>query len=58
MADHYDEESDSDYSDFSGSIVIDNGGATIKGGFGGDDSPRAIFPTIVGRPKKSCKQTN
>ena len=31
--------------------VIDNGATTIKAGFSGDDAPRAVFPSIVGRPK-------
>jgi actin-related protein len=30
--------------------VIDNGSATIKAGFGGDDEPRFSFPTVVGHP--------
>ena len=29
-------------------IVIDNGSHTIKGGYAGDDAPRAVFPSIVG----------
>ena len=33
------------------SIVVDNGTDTIKAGFAGDDAPRTIFRTIVGRPK-------
>jgi actin-related protein len=32
-------------------IVIDNGSGMCKAGFAGDDSPRAVFPSIVGRPK-------
>lgn len=32
-------------------VVIDNGTGTIKAGFSGDDAPRAVFSTIVGRPK-------
>eukprot|EP01084_Bolivina_argentea_P293140 504131_1 len=31
-------------------IVIDNGSGLIKAGFAGDDEPKAIFPSIVGRP--------
>ena len=30
-------------------VVIDNGTNMSKAGFGGDDSPRAVFPTIVGK---------
>lgn len=32
-------------------IVFDNGSGVFKGGFAGDDAPRAVFPSIVGRPK-------
>ncbi|KAF4677984.1 Actin, aortic smooth muscle [Perkinsus olseni] len=32
-------------------VVIDNGSGLCKAGFAGDDAPRAIFPSIVGRPK-------
>ncbi|KAH8836084.1 actin actin-like protein, partial [Flagelloscypha sp. PMI_526] len=31
--------------------VIDNGSGTIKAGFSSDDAPRAVFPSIVGRPR-------
>jgi actin len=30
-------------------IVIDNGGHLMKVGFGGDEAPQAVFPTVVGR---------
>ncbi|KAA6355689.1 MAG: putative Actin, partial [Streblomastix strix] len=33
------------------SLVIDNGSGMCKAGFAGDDAPRAVFPSIVGRPK-------
>lgn len=33
-------------------IVIDNGSGMCKAGFAGDDAPRAVFPTVVGRPKR------
>ncbi len=32
-------------------LVIDNGSWMIKAGFAGDDAPRAVFPSIVGRPR-------
>jgi len=32
-------------------LVIDNGSGMCKAGFGGDDAPRAVFPSLVGRPK-------
>lgn len=33
------------------SLVIDNGSGMCKAGFAGDDAPRAVFPSIVGRPR-------
>jgi len=32
-------------------LVIDNGSGMVKSGFAGDDAPRAVFPSIVGRSK-------
>jgi len=32
-------------------LVCDNGSGMVKAGFAGDDAPRAVFPSIVGRPK-------
>ncbi|RSL57240.1 Actin, gamma [Fusarium sp. AF-6] len=32
-------------------IVLDNGSGMCKAGFAGDDAPRAVFPSIVGRPR-------
>ena len=34
-------------------LVVDNGSGMVKAGFAGDDAPRAVFPSIVGRPKHS-----
>ena len=31
-------------------LVIDNGSGMCKAGFAGDDAPRSVFPSIVGRP--------
>jgi len=31
--------------------VCDNGSGMVKAGMAGDDAPRAVFPSIVGRPK-------
>merc|ERR1711981_792949 len=31
--------------------AADNGSGMVKAGFSGDDAPRAVFPSIVGRPK-------
>jgi len=32
-------------------LDVDNGSGMCKAGFAGDDAPRAVFPSIVGRPK-------
>jgi actin-related protein len=32
-------------------VVIDNGSGVLKAGFSGEDAPRSIFPSIIGRPK-------
>ncbi|XP_076071343.1 uncharacterized protein LOC143042768 isoform X1 [Mytilus galloprovincialis] len=38
-------------------VVIDNGSGMTKGGFAGDDAPRCVYSTVVGRPKSytECK---
>merc|ERR1712141_266808 len=32
-------------------LVVDNGSGMCKAGFAGDDAPRAVFPSVVGRPR-------
>ena len=32
-------------------LVIDNGSDTCTVGVAGEDAPRAVFPSIVGRPR-------
>ena len=32
-------------------IVIDNGSGMCKAGFAGDDAPRAVFQSLIGRPR-------
>ena len=32
------------------SVIIDNGTSTIKAGFSDDDMPRAVIPTVLGKP--------
>jgi len=32
-------------------LVVDNGSGMVKAGFSGEDAPRAVFPSIVGRPR-------
>lgn len=38
-----------DYDDIQ-SIVLDCGDGMTKVGFAGDDAPRAVFPSVVGKP--------
>ena len=45
-------DSESDWEEENPSIVVDNGSDMIKCGFGGDDAPRAVFPSVVGRLKR------
>jgi len=33
-------------------LVVDNGSGMCKAGFAGDDAPRAVFSSIVGRPRQ------
>jgi actin len=48
-----DSEYDSDASDNEEcAVVVDNGSGMVKAGFSGDDAPRTVFPSIVGRPKQ------
>jgi len=37
--------------DEAAALVVDNGSGMVKAGFAGDDAPRAVFPSIVGRPR-------
>ena len=39
-------------------LVIDNGSGMCKAGFAGDDAPRAVFPSIVGRPRYQVDISN
>ena len=32
-------------------IILDNGSGYIKCGFGGEEGPRCVLPTIIGYPK-------
>ena len=48
MAEGYDSSSDSSDGE-PNAIVLDNGSSMCKAGFAGDDAPRAVFSTIIGR---------
>jgi actin-related protein len=32
-------------------LVVDNGSGMVKAGYAGDDAPKVVFPSIVGRPR-------
>ena len=36
-------------------IVCDNGSGMVKAGFAGDDAPRAVFPSLIGRPRHKVR---
>jgi actin-related protein len=38
-------------SDDAQTVIIDNGSGMVKAGFAGEDAPRAVYPSVVGRPK-------
>ena len=44
-------DSDAEEGEESQALVVDNGSGMVKAGFAGDDAPRAVFPSIVGRPR-------
>lgn len=46
-----------DEDEYVAAIVINNGSEMCKAGFAGDDAPRAVFPSIVGRPRHQVNQT-
>ena len=41
----------SDDDDETVALVVDNGSGIYKAGFAGDDAPRAVFSSVVGRPR-------
>jgi len=51
------ESGNSEDEEFGSALVIDNGSGMLKCGFSGDDAPRAVFPTVVGRDKQSSSVT-
>ncbi|OWF53830.1 actin, cytoplasmic-like [Mizuhopecten yessoensis] len=38
-------------------LIIDNGSGMCKAGFAGDDAPRSVFPSLVGRPRYEIVMT-
>lgn len=37
-------------------VVIDNGSGRCKTGIAGEDSPKAVFPAVIGKPKQKVRQ--
>jgi poly [ADP-ribose] polymerase len=46
-----------DENEYDECIVIDTGMDTVKAGYSGDDFPRSVFPTLVGRPRHRVTYT-
>ena len=40
----------SDDDDDTVALVVDNGSGVCKAGFAGDDAPRVVFSSVIGRP--------
>lgn len=38
-------------------LILDSGSGMMKAGFAGDDAPRAVFQSIVGRPRHEVCET-
>ena len=36
-------------------LVVDNGSGMCKAGFAGDDAPRSVFPSLIGRARQVCR---
>jgi len=34
-------------------VVVDTGSGTVKAGFAGDDTPKAIFDSVIGKVEKN-----
>lgn len=45
----------SDDDDWMDVVVIDNGSGSCQSGFAGEDAPRSIFPSVVGRRKEGVR---
>ncbi|KAL9644924.1 hypothetical protein ABK040_005402 [Willaertia magna] len=43
------------FKEHSGAIVVDLGSHTIKSGFAGEQFPKTIFPTLIGKPKPNIE---
>jgi actin-related protein len=51
MSDKGSDDDEEETNEESQAMVVDNGSGMVKAGFAGDDAPRSVFPSIVGRPK-------
>lgn len=39
-------------------VVIDNGSGRCKAGMAGDDSPKSVFPAVIGTPKQKGSKSS
>jgi actin-related protein len=46
------------YDEIPPAIVIDNGSGMVKAGIAGDNAPRCVFPSIIGRPRYKGAMVN
>ena len=37
-------------------VVLDTGSGVTKAGFSGEDTPRAVLPSVVGRPRNQVRK--
>lgn len=40
-----------------GAVVLDIGSGVIRAGFAGEDTPKAVFQNVVGRPRHTKAMT-
>jgi len=46
------------YDEIPPAVVIDNGSGMVKAGIAGDNAPRCVFPSIIGRPRYKGAMVN
>lgn len=47
--------SDNDEEQQLASVVLDLGSDFVRGGFSGDDAPRAVYPSVISKPKRQSE---
>ena len=36
-------------------VIIDNGSGMLKAGFSGEETPRTVFPQLIGKPRQETE---